>query len=86
MVRFLMASLSAGGRGRDLMASENLAPPTRPHPSSVERKSRGKWLQTAPQEPQEPSQEMSHVRFALGWIESSGLHPDEQVQDLVASA
>ena len=26
-------------------------PPTRPRPSSVERRSRGKWLQTAPQEP-----------------------------------
>ena len=47
------ASLSAGegGRWRVLMASENLFPPTRPHPRSVERRSLGKWLQTAPQEP-----------------------------------
>ena len=33
------------------MASAIPDPPTRPHPSSVERRSRGKWLQTAPQEP-----------------------------------
>ena len=40
------------------MAAAIPDPPTRPHPSSVERRSRGKWLQTAraPQEPksQEP--------------------------------
>ena len=28
-----------------------LLPTCNPHPSSVERRSRGKWLQTAPQEP-----------------------------------
>ena len=36
-----------------LSSPERSDPPTRPHPSSVERRSRGKWLQTAPQEPQE---------------------------------
>ena len=34
------------------MAVTITLPPTRPHPSSVERRRRGKWLvQTAPQEP-----------------------------------
>ena len=33
------------------MAVMILVPPPRPHPSSVERRRRGKWLQTAPQEP-----------------------------------
>ena len=51
---FRQASVQGGG-GRVLMASEILVlllvPPTRPHPSSVERRRRGKWLQTAPQEP-----------------------------------
>ena len=39
------------------MAAAIPDPPTRPHPiaasSVVERRSRGNWLQTAPQEPQE---------------------------------
>ena len=42
-------------KARDLMASAIPDPPTRPHPSSVERRSRGKWLQTAPQEPKSSS-------------------------------
>ena len=39
------------------MASVTPDPPTRPHPSSVERRSRGKWLQTAPQEEEPKTQE-----------------------------
>ena len=41
-----MQASAQGGRGRRLMASVNLVPPTRPHPSSVERRSRGdaKWV------------------------------------------
>ena len=35
----------------DLMVAAIPVPPSQPHPSSVERRSRGKWLQTAPQEP-----------------------------------
>ena len=40
----------------DCAALRRTHPPirTRPHPSSVERRRRGKWLQTAPQEQQRP--------------------------------
>ena len=57
-------SLSAqGGSGGDLMAVTIPLPPTRPHPSSVERRRRGKWLQTAPQEPKSPTR--SHAGHTI---------------------
>ena len=66
--RLLRQASAQGGRGSRLMAAAIPDPPTRPHPSSVERRSRGKWLQTAPQEPKSPSgmgHGMGRGRFSL---------------------
>ena len=49
--RFFFSPVASIGDLSTPAASVNLVPPTRPHPSSVERRSRGKWVQTAPQEP-----------------------------------
>ena len=60
--------LSAGGE-RVLMASAILVPPTRPHPSSVERRSRGgSGYKLLPKTCQEPTQEPYICSFCYVYV------------------